>query len=149
MKILLLFSTLVLINLYNQVKPDITIFQSNLIELSNAFDKRDYQKIDKLLHQKKVRKEMMKKEVEFSINDSFLPTQAIWLMNKVGQFGSLISVIQDEIVYKRYLAKAGVDPKNCFGYFYEKDGVDVFVIAEWKETYFRLIKIRNLKELLN
>jgi ribonucleotide reductase alpha subunit len=120
-----------------------------LLELSDAFDKRDYQSIDKLLHHKKVTEEMMKKEVEFAIKDSILPVQAIKLMNKIGQFSSLTLKNKDEMAYKRYIEKAGVDPKKCFAYFYEKDGVDIFVIAEWKETYFRFVKIRNLKILLN
>jgi len=42
-----------------------------------------------LTHNKQVSEEIMKKEVELAINDSILPPQAITLMNKMGQFGSL------------------------------------------------------------
>lgn len=149
MKILLLISILVSVNLYSQNKPEITIFQSNLFELAEALEKRDYLKINKMLHHKQVSEEMMKKEVEFSIIDSLLPLNAIKLMDKIGQFGSLTSVIKDEMAYKRYLSKAGFDPKDCFAYFYEKEGVDIFVFAEWNGAYFRFIKIKNLKVLLN
>lgn len=146
--ILLIFSIIVSLNLFSQTKPSIVIFQSNLLELSEAFEKRDYQTIDELLHHKQVSEEQMKKEVEFAINDSILPMHAISLMNSMGQFGPLISVIKDEMAYKRYLAKAGVDPEDCFGYFIEKEGLDAMVIAEWNGQYFRFVKIKNLKVLL-
>ncbi|MFM7667412.1 MAG: hypothetical protein ACKO7D_04405 [Bacteroidota bacterium] len=149
MKILLLISILVSVNLYSQNKPEITIFQSNLLELAEALEKRDYQMINKMLHHKQVSEEMMKKEVEFSINDSLLPLNAIKLMDKTGQFDSLTSVVKDEMAYNRYLSKIGVDPKNCFAYFCEKEGVDVFVFAEWNGAYFRFVKIKNLKGLLD
>jgi hypothetical protein len=87
-------------------------------------------------------------EVELAINDSILPPNAINLMAKIGQFGSLTTVIKDEMAYKRYLEKAGVNAKDCFAYFHEINGIDIFVIAEWNESYFRFIRIKNLKALL-
>ena len=150
MKFIFLISAIYFsLNLFGQNEPNISIFQANLLELSNAFEKRDYKTIDKMLHHKQVSEEMMKKEVEFAINDSILPMHAISLMNSMGQFGPLISVIKDEMFYKRYLEKARVDAKDCYGYFYEKNGIDILVFAEWQGTYFRFIKIRDLKELLN
>jgi hypothetical protein len=150
MKFIFLISAIYFsLNLFGQNEPNISIFQANLLELSNAFEKRDYQTIDKMLHHKQVSEEMMKKEVEFAINDSILPLKAINFIDKIGQFGSLKSVFKNEIYYKRYLEKAKVDPKDCYGYFYEKNGIDILVFAEWQGTYFLFIKIRNLKELLN
>ena len=70
-------------------------------------------------------------------------------MHEIGQFGSLMSEFKNEMFYKRYLEKARVDAKDCYGYFYEKNGIDILVFAEWQGTYFRFIKIKNLKELLN
>jgi hypothetical protein len=70
-------------------------------------------------------------------------------MHEIGQFGSLTSVFKDEMFYKRYLEKARVDAKDCYGYFYEKNGIDIFVIAEWNGDHFRIIRIKNLKVLLN
>ena len=105
--------------------------------------------IDKLTHHKQVSEEILKREVELAINDSILPPQAITLMNKMGQFGPLTSVIKDEMAYKRYLEKAKVDPKDCYTYFFEKNGMDVFVIAEWNEDHFRFLRIKNLKVLLH
>lgn len=150
MKIIILISTVYFsLYLFGQNEPNISIFQTNLLELSYAFEKRDYQTIDKLLHHKQVKEEMMKKEVALAINDSLLPVKAINFIDKIGQFGSLTSVFKDEIYYKRYLEKAKFDPKDCYGYFYEKNGIDIEVFAEWQGTYFRFIKIRDLKELLN
>ncbi len=147
--ILLLFPILFSPHLFGQNEPSITIFQSNLLELSEAFEKRDYQTIHKLLHHKQVSEETIKREVELAIKDSLLPLNVIKLMHEIGQFGSLTSVFKDEMFYKRYLEKARVDAKDCYGYFYEKNGIDILVFAEWQGTYFRFIKIRNLKELLN
>jgi hypothetical protein len=147
--ILLLFPILFLPHLFGQNEPSITIFQSNLLELSEAFEKRDYQTIHKLLHHKQVSEETIKREVELAIKDSLLPLNVIKLMHEIGQFGSLTSVFKDEMFYKRYLEKARVDAKDCYGYFYEKNGIDILVFAEWQGTYFRFIKIRNLKVLLN
>jgi hypothetical protein len=130
-------------------KPSIEIFQSNLLELADAFEKRDYQIIDQLTHHKQVSEEILKREIELAINDSILPPQAITLMNKMGQFGPLTSVIKDEMAYKRYLEKAKVDPKDCYTYFFEKNGMDVFVIAEWNGDHFRFIRIKNLMVLLH
>jgi hypothetical protein len=147
--ILLLFPILFSPHLFGQNEPSITIFQSNLLELSEAFEKRDYQTIHKLLHHKQVSEETIKREVELAIKDSLLPLNVIKLMHEIGQFGSLTSVFKDEMFYKRYLEKARVDAKDCYGYFYEKNGIDILVFAEWQGTYFRFIKIRNLKVLLN
>ena len=147
--ILLLFPILFSPHLFGQNEPSITIFQSNLLELSEAFEKRDYQTIHKLLHHKQVSEETIKREVELAIKDSLLHLNLIKLMHEIGQFGSLTSVFKDEMFYKRYLENARVDAKDCHGYFYEKNGIDILVFAEWQGTYFRFIKIRNLKELLN
>jgi hypothetical protein len=119
-----------------------------LQELSKAFEKRAYETIHKFLHHKNVSEKRMINEVELAINDSILPPDAIKLMDKRGEFGSLITVFKDEMAYKRYLKKAGVNAKDCFAYFHEINGIDIFVIAEWKETYFRFIRIKNLKALL-
>jgi|688.fasta_scaffold419124_2 hypothetical protein len=148
-RILLLFPILFSPHLFGQNVPSISIFQSNLLELAEAFEKREYQTIDQLTLHKQVSEEILKREVELAINDSILPPQAISLMNKMGQFGSLTSVIKDEMAYKRYLEKAKVDPKDCYTYFFEKNGMDVFVIAEWNGDHFRFIRIKNLKVLLN
>ena len=129
-------------------KPSIEIFQSNLLELVEAFEKREYQIIDQLTHHKQVSEEILKREVELAVNDSILPPNAISLMNKMGQFGPLTSVIKDEMAYKRYIDKAGVEIKDCYTYFFEKNGMDVFVIAEWNGEYFRFIRIKNLRVLL-
>jgi hypothetical protein len=136
------------LNFVGQNKPSIVIFQSNLLELSKAFEKRAYETIHKFLHHKNVSEKRMINEVELAINDSILPPDAIKLMDKRGEFGSLTTVIKDEMAYKRYLEKAGVNPQDCFAYFYDINGIDIFVIAEWKETYFRFIRIKNLKALL-
>jgi hypothetical protein len=136
------------LNFVGQNKPSIVIFQSNLQELSKAFEKRAYETIHKFLHHKNVSEKRMINEVELAINDSILPPDAIKLMDKRGEFGSLITVFKDEMAYKRYLEKAGVNPQDCFAYFYDINGIDIFVIAEWKETYFRFIRIKNLKALL-
>jgi hypothetical protein len=130
-------------------KPSIEIFQSNLLELADAFEKREYQTIDQLTHHKQVSEEILKREVELAINDSILPPQAISLMNKMGQFGPLSSVIKDEMAYKRYIDKAGIELKDCYTYFFEKNRMDVFLIAEWNEDHFRFLRIKNLKVLLN
>jgi hypothetical protein len=148
-RILLLFPILFSPHLFGQNVPSISIFQSNLLELAEAFEKREYQTIDQLTLHKQVSEEILKREVELAINDSILPPQAISLMNKMGQFGSLTSVIKDEMAYKRYLEKAKVDPKDCYTYFFEKNGMDVFVIAEWNGDHFRFIRIKNLKVLLH
>lgn len=148
-RILLLFPILFSPHLFGQNVPSISIFQSNLLELAEAFEKREYQTIDQLTLHKQVSEEILKREVELAINDSILPPQAISLMNKMGQFGSLTSVIKDEMAYKRYLEKAKVDPKDCYTYFFEKNGMDVFVIAEWNGDHFGFLRIKNLKELLN
>jgi predicted nucleic acid-binding protein len=134
---------------FSQVTPTIEIFQANLTVLSDAFENREYQIIDQLTHHKQVTEEILKREVELAINDSILPPQAISLMNKMGQFGSLSSVIKDEMAYKRYIDKAGVELKDCYTYFFEKNGMDVFVIAEWNGDHFRFIRIKNLKVLLH
>ena len=139
---------LISLNFVGQNNPSIVIFQSNLHEVSQAFDKRAYETIHKFLHHKNVSEKKMIKEVELAINDSILPPNAINLMAKIGQFGSLTTVIKDEMAYKRYLEKAGVNAKDCFAYFHEINGIDIFVFAEWKETYFRFIRIKNLKALL-
>ena len=57
-------------------------------------------------------------------------------------------VIKDEMAYKRYIEKAGVLLKDCYTYFFEKNGMDVFVIAEWNGENFRFIRIKNLRVLL-
>ena len=147
--ILLLFPILFSPYFFGQNEPSISIFQSNLLELADAFEKREYQTIDQLTHHKQVSEEILKREVELAINDSILPPQAISLMNKMGQFGPLSSVIQDEMAYKRYIDKAGVELKDCYSYFFEKNGMDVFLIAEWNENHFRFLRIKNLKVLLN
>ena len=147
-RILLLFPIFFSPPLFGQNEPSISIFQSNLLELADAFEKREYQIIDQLTLHKQVSEEILKREVELAINDSILPPQAISLMNKMGQFGPLSSVIKDEMAYKRYLEKAKVDPKDCYTYFFEKNGMDVFVIAEWNGEYFRFIRIKNLRVLL-
>ena len=136
------------LNFVGQNKPSIVIFQSNLLELSKAIEKRAYETIHKFLHHKNVSEKRMINEVELAINDSILPPDAINLMAKIGEFGSLTTVIKDEMAYKRYLEKAGVNAQDCFAYFYDINGIDIFVIAEWKETYFRFIRIKNLKALL-
>lgn len=102
-----------------------------------------------MLHHKQVSGETIKREVELAIKDSLLPLNVIKLMHEIGQFGSLMSEFKNEMFYKRYLEKARVDAKDCYGYFYEKNGIDILVFAEWQGTYFRFIKIKNLKELLN
>jgi hypothetical protein len=136
------------LNFVGQNKPSIVIFQSNLLELSKAIEKRAYETIHKFLHHKNVSEKRMINEVELAINDSILPPDAIKLMDKRGEFGSLTTVIKDEMAYNRYLEKAGVNAQDCFAYFYDINGIDIFVIAEWKETYFRFIRIKNLKALL-
>ena len=148
-RILLLFPILFSLHLFGQNEPSISIFQSNLLELAEAFEKREYQIIDQLTHHKQVSEEILKREVELAINDSILPPQAISLMNKMGQFGPLSSVIKDEMAYKRYIDKAGVELKDCYTYFFEKNGMDVFLIAEWNGDHFRFLRIKNLKVLLN
>lgn len=149
MKIGLFVGTILIsLKFVGQNNPSIFIFQSNLHEVSKAFDKRAYETIHKFLHHKNVSEKRMINEVELAINDSILPPNAINLMAKIGQFGSLTTVIKDEMAYKRYLEKAGVNAKDCFAYFHEINGIDIFVIAEWKETYFRFIRIKNLKALL-
>lgn len=147
--ILLLFPVLFSPHLFGQNEPSISIFQSNLLELADAFEKREYQIIDQLTLHKQVSEEILKREVELAINDSILPPNAISLMNKMGQFGPLTSVIKDEMAYKRYIDKAGVEIKDCYTYFFEKNGMDVFVIAEWNGDHFRFIRIKNLKVLLH
>ena len=147
-RILLLFPIFFSPPLFGQNEPSISIFQSNLLELAEAFEKIEYQIIYQFTHQKQVSEEILKREVELAINDSILPPNAISLMNKMGQFGPLSSVIKDEMAYKRYLEKVKVDPKDCYTYFFKKNGMDVFVIAEWNGEYFRFIRIQNLRVLL-
>jgi hypothetical protein len=139
---------LISLNFVGQNNPSIVIFQSNLHELSMAFEKRAYETIHKFLHHKNVSEERMINEVELAIKDSILPPEAIKMIDKWGEFGVLTTVIKDEMAYKRYLEKAEVNAKDCFAYFREINGIDIFVIAEWKETYFRFIRIKNLKALL-
>lgn len=149
MKIRLFVGTILIsLNFVGQNNPSIVIFQSNLHELSMAFEKREYETIHKFLHHKNVSEERMINEVELAINDSILPPEAIKMIDKCGEFGSLITVFKDEMAYKRYLKKAGVNAKDCFAYFHEINGIDICVIAEWKETYFRFIRIKNLKAFL-
>ena len=149
MKIGLFICTILIsLNFVGQNNPSIVIFQSNLQELSKAFEKKEYQTIHKFLHHKNVSEERMIIEVELAINDSILPPDAIKMIDKRGEFGSLITVFKDEMTYKRYLEKAGVNAKDCFAYFHEINGIDIFVIAEWNESYFRFIRIKNLKALL-
>lgn len=148
-RILFLFPILFSPHLFSQNEPCIAIFQSNLLELAEAFEKREYQTIDQLTPHKQVSEEILKREVELAINDSILPPNAISLMNKMGQFGPLSSVIKDEMAYKRYIDKAGIELKDCYTYFFEKNGMDVFLIAEWNEDHFRFLRIKNLKVLLN
>ena len=80
--ILLLFPILFSPHLFGQIVTSITIFQSNLLELSEAFEKRDYQTIHKLLHHKQVSEETIKREVELAIKDSLLPLNVIKLILK-------------------------------------------------------------------
>lgn len=149
MKIGLFICTILIsLNFVGQNNPSIVIFQSNLHEVSQAFDKRAYETIYKFLHHKNVSEKRMINEVELAINDSILPPEAIKMIDKWGEFGALTTVMKDEMAYKRYLEKAGVNAKDCFAYFHEINGIDIFVIAEWKETYFRFIRIKNLKALL-
>jgi hypothetical protein len=119
-----------------------------LQELSKAFEKKEYETIHKFLHHKNVSEKRMINEVELAINDSILPPDAIKMIDKRGEFGALTTVIEDEMTCKRYLEKAGVNAKDCFAYFHEINGIDIFVIAEWNESYFRFIRIKNLKALL-
>jgi hypothetical protein len=148
-RILLLFPIFFSPPIFGQNEPCIAIFQSNLLELGDAFEKREYQTIDQLTLHKRVSEEILKREVELTINDSILPPQAISLMNKMGQFGPLSLVIKDEMAYKRYIDKAGVELKDCYTYYFEKNGMEVFLIAEWNGDHFRFIRIKNLKVLLN
>ena len=143
--ILVFFSKLV----FSQVTPTIEIFQANLTVLSDAFENRDYSLIHSMLHHKEVSDEIFKNEVEFALNDSLLPAKAIIRMNQIGEFGPLLSIIKNERAYTRYLEKSGVKAENCFAYFHEINRMDVLVLAEWNGSTFRLIRIKNLKLLLN
>ena len=132
----------------NSIKPTIEIFQANLLDLADAMEKKDALTIDQLMFHKPVTDEQFARELENALNEPLLPLEAINSMEKTGEFGPLLTIVSDEMHYQRHLTKTGVKADNCYAYFHEVNGIDIFVIAEWNESYFRFIRIKNLKALL-